>query len=623
MKKIYYVLLLLTSLQLQVFAQSDPALERIVSVSAQQQSVQQILNTMQQQTGLVFSFAANNIDAERKTSLSIQQKSLRQALHRLFGNTVTYKVRGNYIILQKQASEAKTELIRKPKKTIEGYINSPETGKPLANASVYSSDFNTYTVSDQYGYFKLDIDDSKPLEPIKISKVGYCDAELSRAAVDSGFIEAQLHNTCAVPLRGSDSLQNRSTLLSSFILPKEKINFLRNISDTVFTAIQISVLPFVGTNALLSGNATNATSINVTVGYVKEIKGLELGAILNIVKENVDGCDVAGVGSIIGEDCRGAQLGGVFCVADMVDGIQAAGTISVADSVHGMQLSGTVGVSRAVAGTQLSGTVGAAHRVDGAMVAGVVCGAHSVHGIVMSGVANGVKELDGTSIAGVVGVNTRAHGTAISGVVNVADTMQGVQIAGVVNKARYSKGLQFTSLLNITGELHGVQLSVINIADSCRGAQIGIFNYVRKGYHYFELSGDETFYANLAYRTGMPYVHSIFQFSMRPQTFTPLVWAVGYGLGTTIGKRKVRFEVDVTAHSVCKGETTNGNALLRGYTGIDLGNPKGKTLSLGVTYNFFASNDFLSIAPSYAQSASVSNGAAHQKWIGAKLALRW
>lgn len=621
MNKIISILSLLLLSVTILLGQTEPALERKISINAQQQSIQHVLNDIQQQSGLVFSFAANNINAEQRVSLVAQNKSVRQILHQLFGNTVSYKVKGNYVILHKQIPVAKTETTRPQKRSIEGYVNSPETGKPLANASVYSANFNAYTVTDQYGYFKLDVPDNKPLESIKVSKVGYCETELSSADIDSGFIDAQLHNTCAVPIRNEEA-QSRSSMLSSYLLPKEKIEFLRNISDTLFTSVQISLLPFVGTNALLSGNATNHTSINLTVGYVKEIQGLELGAIVNIVKNNVNGCDAAGVGSIIGNKCHGAQLGGVFCVADMVDGVQAAGTITIADSVHGMQLAGTVGISRAVAGVQVSGTVGAARSVDGALISGAVGGAQRVNGIMVSGVANGVQRLDGISAAGVVSVTTQAKGTSIAGVVTVADTMHGLQISGVVNKARYTQGVQLTSLVNVTGELHGAQIGLINISDSCRGAQIGIFNYVRKGYHCFEISADETFYANFAYRTGMPYIHSIFQLSARPQE-SPLIWAAGYGLGTTLGKRKLRFDIDFSVHGVLKGETSNGNTLLRAYTGIDLGKPNGKTLALGISYNFFVSNDQLSIAPSYAQAATISNGAAHQKWIGAKLALRW
>ena len=44
-------------------------------------------------------------------------------------------------------------------------------------------------------------------------------------------------------------------------------------------------------------------------------------------------------------------------------------------------------------------------------------------------------------------------------------------------------GLQLSAGVNYTRKLKGVQIGIVNIADTSEGYSIGLINIVRKGYH--------------------------------------------------------------------------------------------------------------------------------------------
>ena len=80
-----------------------------------------------------------------------------------------------------------------------------------------------------------------------------------------------------------------------------------NLPDTFTRKAQISLLPYVGTNSIFSGNYANDYSFNIFAGYVYEVKKIELGGMVNIVRKNVSYIQVAGIGNIVGGETKGIQ----------------------------------------------------------------------------------------------------------------------------------------------------------------------------------------------------------------------------------------------------------------------------------------------------------------------------
>ncbi|NJK94921.1 MAG: hypothetical protein HC905_08420 [Bacteroidales bacterium] len=176
---------------------------------------------------------------------------------------------------------------------------------------------------------------------------------------------------------------------------------------------------------------------------------------------------------------------------------------------------------------------------------------------------------------------TQNTGFQISGFLNNADTLRGGQIAGFLNNSRKKSSLQIagainrtkeqasvqvSGLMNTAGHLKGIQLGLLNFADSSSGVSLGLFSFIKKGYHKLEISADEIFPANIAFRTGTKQFHTFFTagasgFTAGASTFNAnkMLWNVGYGIGTSIGNQnKLLFDIDFSSQEVMYRNNING-----------------------------------------------------------------
>lgn len=168
-------------------------------------------------------------------------------------------------------------------------------------------------------------------------------------------------------------------------------------------------------------------------------------------------------------------------------------------------------------------------------------------GLQGAGFANVVLgEFDGIQAAGFSNVNLKkSEGIQVAGFTNTSlGGIKGIQAAGFVNVARGdSEGIQASGFLNYAKNMKGIQVSFINIADTLDGLAIGFLSFARNGYHTLEASSNETFQANLSFKTGgSRYFYNIFSTGVRFNDNTvddDFHWAFGYGVGTKfkLGKR--------------------------------------------------------------------------------------
>jgi hypothetical protein len=106
----------------------------------------------------------------------------------------------------------------------------------------------------------------------------------------------------------------------------------------------------------------------------------------------------------------------------------------------------------------------------------------------------GVFNLVGGTMTGLqlAGVNNRA-----------LDTVKGVQAAGFINKAEGQvSGLQIAALNNEAHRLKGVQLGLVNVADTSEGASIGLINIIRNGFYKVALSANSRLNTNISFTSG-------------------------------------------------------------------------------------------------------------------------
>ncbi|MCB8965196.1 MAG: hypothetical protein H6536_09210 [Bacteroidales bacterium] len=241
--------------------------------------------------------------------------------------------------------------------------------------------------------------------------------------------------------------------------------------------------------------------------------------------------------------------------------------------------------------------------------------------------------MSGVQVAGVTNLTGEAEGVQIAGVLNHAKKIVGTQVAGVINNTDSLDGVQVTSIFNRAAYFNGYQIAVINYADSCDGIPFGLFNFVRKGYHKIELSADEGFYSNLAFRSGVKKFHSIVSVGIRPENLDNPVWMFGYGLGTTLGKSdKYLFDIDLTAHQVMKGSYfASRNSLYKLTLGLDRKISPKTSITFGLTYNIYVtdtnskyySDAFSSLVPYSFTNSTSGNGNNLKTWVGGKVGIRF
>ena len=87
----------------------------------------------------------------------------------------------------------------------------------------------------------------------------------------------------------------------------------------------------------------------------------------------------------------------------------------------------------------------------------------------------------------------------------------GGQIAGFLNTTGGThSGFQAAGFLNVAKTLKGVQIGIINVADSIEdGAQFGLLSFSRNGYKRLDLIGSETFYGQMNIKLGMKHFYNI------------------------------------------------------------------------------------------------------------------
>jgi hypothetical protein len=172
----------------------------------------------------------------------------------------------------------------------------------------------------------------------------------------------------------------------------------------------------------------------------------------------------------------------------------------------------------------------------------------------------------------------------------------------------------------------------INIADSVDGVSIGFLNFVKKGIHQIEFSGDELFYANLSYKTGNNAFYNIFSLGLQPGSKENL-WQFGYGAGTSFKvKNKLRSDLSLTAHHVSTGNFYFGTSeLCRLYLGLEYRVAKKFSIAAGPTFNLYISDTLLedyaskqkNLIPYHSIDYTTANDFNVKGWIGGRIALRF
>jgi len=369
-----------------------------------------------------------------------------------------------------------------------------------------------------------------------------------------------------------------------------------------FNYFHFSLLPNIQTDSTSDCNV----SINLLAGYVREVRGIELGGILNIDRNTLYGFQGAGIGNIVRNNVHGAQYAGIFNTAGSLVGIQEAGVINKSNGkVEGAQMAGIANICTSnIKGAQCSGIANICNQnIQGAQFSGILNLTDSINGLQGAGIINRAKQI---------------HGTQVAGIINLSDNTKGVQLAGILNK---------TSFFN------GAQIGLINIADSSNGISIGLINIIRhSGYYKFELSGNELGFVNSTFRMGTRKFHTNFSAGIRPEQLKQRpIWNYQFGMGTSfLMSPKTILDIDLSGMKILKGNYyPDYDALYKAEIGIDHAISRNLSIVIATSFNIFLSdtqkinyNTFADLVPYTLYNHTNTHGKNIKGWIGGKIGFR-
>jgi len=513
MKRIISIVFLVTGMAIHCVGQDF--LSKNISLEVSRQRLDNVLEILSNKGDFYFSYNSKIVKKDSLVSLSARNKTVREILGLLFNNTYEFKESGNYVIIRKapirMTMVTNKAAVEEKIYSVSGYVFDEQSGIAINEASVYEKKQLASALTNDAGYFKLKLKSSKTSAvTLSISKEFYEDTLIvieprhnQELTITMMPVEKEEDKVTVAPedylvpdslRRNTDTLSKTTppstdsanverTGMGKFLLStKQKVQSL-NLKDFFATRpFQVSLVPGLGSHGKMSGQVVNNFSLNVFGGYTAGTNGLEIGGLFNIDKKEVKYFQAAGIFNVDGGKMKGFQVAGINnTVLDTSYGFQAAGINNL--------------VKGKFAGFQVSGIYN--HVSD------------SVKGVQVAGVANFARrKLSGVQIAGVGNLSNKETG--------------GVQIAGVFN---YSK------------KLRGVQIGLINIADTSAGYSIGLINVIIKGYHKLSFFTNEVVNVNAAFKTGNSRLYSILHAGVNAGTGNR-VYTFGYGLGTELNLNK-------------------------------------------------------------------------------------
>ena len=610
--RLFFTLMFLVSFG---FAQSP--LTKRLSVDFKKIRIETALDEIQSLGRFYFSYNSKVVDGDRVISYSSYNESVSVILDNILGDGFAYKHRGKYLIIQK----SNPVLYKKKKVVIKGTISSAKDSSQISDVTIYEIDKLKTTSSNKNGDFNLTVSSEKEEVSVLVSKENYKDTILSASDLNDSnqtiYLEPETDTAKWKKLLGVDSIPWLKNFYNDKIL-----NTIRNVELSENRDYQFSLIPALGTNGKLGGKITNQFSFNLIGGYAYGLDGLELGGVFNLLSDTMRGAQIAGFGNVVGGDVKGLQMAGAVNYCH--------------DSVKGMQLSGAANIARGnINGLQIGGGWNIAPSLNtGGQIAGAFNYSDEINdGFQISGAANySNNTINGFQIAGAVNVNkNEIEGSQISGLLNYSKNLSGLQIAGAINVNKQElRGLQISGLLNYTKNLSGLQIAPFNFTDTIeKGFPIGVFSYVKSGFHKFEISYSDYLRGGLSFRTGVHKFYNILSLDYYHHDIDPLA-SFGYGIGTQLNFNKKAFSnFELSAQQIISLNNFSSsfdklNMLAK--ANLNFGVNLGKHLSIlgGPELNFFISDNSSAINDydSFSKRRTVYSNRTQSTYLDVRLGYR-
>jgi hypothetical protein len=578
-----------------ITAAAQNLLNKTVSIEAKQQPLSEVLTSISKQGGFYFSYLTTILPQDSLVSISAKNKTVKQVLDILFSGDYTYKESGNYIILLKKSSGQAYYLIS-------GVVTDKKTGQRLSNASVYERQQLISTLTNNDGYFRLRLKDKYPTAAISVSKDLYGDTSL---LLTTGYdqevavsISPTTYQLKTVDITGHSKVE-KTWFAKVFLSSRQKLTSLNIGAFLADKPYQVSLTPGLGTHGRMSGQVVNKFSFNMLGGYAAGVDGVEIGTAFNIVKNDMQHVQIAGLVNVVGGKTNGVQLAGFHNnVLDSMKGLQVAGISNITEgTLSGVQITGAIGqVYGNVNGVQIQGLASWTRgNTNGWQIAG---------GLNYNG-----GKMDGVQLSGLANYNRKDfHGAQLSG-------------AGNINRGTM-KGLQLAAIFNYAKQMDGVQIGFVNIADSVNGYSIGVINIVRRGYKKVVLFATDVLPYNIAWKAGRSELYSVILGGFGTGENNN-AWSLGYGIGKIIPFNKVlSLDVEVTAQNTWQGGWHHNTQIYRLQPSLGIKLSKRISLFAGPALSIAVADEENKIDPTRryinfgAHYPSFNMGGSGKGWLG-------
>lgn len=369
-------------------------LSRSINMPAYQAiSLQQLFDEITQKEGIYFSYNSNLLNVDSTLNINKYVGPVEEYMSNILGSKYFFKESGKHLIITygplRMGADIDWVTNQKKNGMIIGVIRDIRTNKSLANASVYDRlTFQSATLSNQDGYFELNLKYPEKTVSITLSKENYKDTTITLILPIEIKTGKEKSETGYYGFSEKGNSLYDSFFGSMFTNSRQQLQSMNLGGFFAYSPFQVSLTPGLSTHGFINSQVVNKFSLNIIGGSTAGVRGFEMAGIFNVNQYHVNGTQVAGVLNVVGGNVKGLQMAGVGNIAlrnssavqiagvwnntDTLKGLQIAGITNIAKTGSGSQIAGALNISKDEISNQITGGVNIAKKVKGIQLAGLL-----------------------------------------------------------------------------------------------------------------------------------------------------------------------------------------------------------------------------------------------------------
>lgn len=382
------VVLLVLVLSTLVSIGQDSPLNKRLTLNIEQVRMEDALFLISETGGFNFCYNSDLIPKDSIVNVSALEGQVGPLLTKMLGTEVDFISVGNHIVIRKK--EPKIEVADIVKEVeISGFIIDDATGNRMTEVTVFEDYQRKTYVTDSIGKFSFKLSSTIRSVALSIGKDGYFDTSLvivpnRNMRLIIGMSQKPVEPTIK-KLETVEIVEVENSVTVADELITSLSSKLIAVQDRKYFPAQISFLPLVGSNGINQLGTTNYFSFNIFGGMTKATKGLEIGGVLNINRQEMHGLQIGGASNVVGTDVKGMQITAGYNYAGKdaegwqfsgvgnhvkrnMSGLQLSfGLNIVGDKAKGMQLSPLFNYARNISGVQF-GLINVSDTINGVAI---------------------------------------------------------------------------------------------------------------------------------------------------------------------------------------------------------------------------------------------------------------